>query len=155
MKLQIHHYTCTNKRSSDYAEHFRWYPYEQETDNSRFHSQCDARHYPDIRSSTKSTSPHVRWRQRLDYRGTLLEPGSENPVCILEHAILQTDNDELTALESSLDQPTNILRMRQIERGIDFVEDVHRRWLELEERHDQGEGDERSGRILSARRKRD
>jgi len=51
----------------------------------------------------------VRRRERLDHRGTIGEPRLEDAVRILEHAILQTDNDELTALEPRLDQATDIL----------------------------------------------
>ena len=31
------------------------------------------------------------------------------PIGVLEHAVLQTDNDELAALEPRLDQPANVL----------------------------------------------
>ena len=32
--------------------------------------------------------------------------------------------------------------MGKIEGGVDLVEDIHGRWLELEKRHDEGDGDE-------------
>jgi hypothetical protein len=53
----------------------------------------------------------IRRRQRLNHTGTLTEPGSKNPIRIHEHAVFQGHNNELTALESSLDQSTDILRM--------------------------------------------
>lgn len=50
-----------------------------------------------------------------------------------------------------------MLRVREIERRVDLVEDVHGRGLELQERHDQGERDERSalGVGMSAKRSRE
>lgn len=48
----------------------------------------------------------------------------------------------MRALESRLDEPPDVLRVREIERRVDFVEDVHGCGFELEERHDEGEGDE-------------
>jgi hypothetical protein len=83
----------------------------------------------------------IRWRKRLHNRRPILEPRSEDAIRILEHTILQTDDNELTALETCFDQPANVLRMRQIQRGIDFVQDVHGRGFELEKCHNKGEGD--------------
>lgn len=37
------------------------------------------------------------------------------------------------------------MRVRKVERGVDLVEYVHGRRLELEQRHDEGEGDEGAG----------
>jgi hypothetical protein len=37
----------------------------------------------------------VSWREGLNNTRTLTEPRPEDPVCVLEHAILQTDDDEL------------------------------------------------------------
>ena len=75
-------------------------------------------------------------RQTLHYARTLTEPRAEDPICILKHAILQTDHNELTPLEARLDQPTDILCVAEVERGIDLVEDVHWCRFELQERHD-------------------
>ena len=68
----------------------------------------------------------------------------EYTICVLEHTILQTDDNKLTSLESRLDQSTDVLGMTQIKRGINFVENIHGRWLELEEGKNEGEGDKRS-----------
>lgn len=57
------------------------------------------------------------------------EPRPEDSVCVLEHAVLQADNDKLTALEPRLDKPPNILGMRDIEGRVNLVQDVHRCWL--------------------------
>ena len=48
-------------------------------------------------------SLHVGRRKRLDGTGSVRKSGPEDPICVLEHAILQTDDDELGALEPSLD----------------------------------------------------
>lgn len=79
----------------------------------------------------------VRRRQCLNHTGTFTKPRLENAVGILEHAILERHNNELRSLESGLDQATDILRVRQVESGVDLVENVHWRWLELQKRHDQ------------------
>lgn len=73
------------------------------------------------RQPAKSTSNQIQTRptnlfqvgrrQRLNYTRSLAEPRPENPVRVLEHAVLQTDDDELGALEPRLYQPANILRM--------------------------------------------
>lgn len=39
------------------------------------------------------------------------EPRAEDAVGILEHAVLETDNNELRAFEACLDQATNVLGM--------------------------------------------
>jgi len=54
---------------------------------------------------------HVSRRKCLDSTGPIRKPRPENPICVLEHAILQTDNNELGTLESSLDQATDVLCM--------------------------------------------
>lgn len=87
-------------------------------------------------------SPQIRRRQHLHHTSPLTKPRPKNTIRILKHAILQTHHDELAPLEPRLDQAPDILRVGEIERGVDFVEDVHGRGLELEEGHDEGEGDE-------------
>jgi hypothetical protein len=76
-------------------------------------------------------------RQRLNHTCSFTESCPEDTVCILKHAILQTNNDELTPFEPRLDQSSNVLRVREIERRINFVKNVHRCWLELKECHDE------------------
>jgi hypothetical protein len=44
----------------------------------------------------------IRRSQCLNNTSALREPGPKNPIRILEHAILQTNHDELAALESRL-----------------------------------------------------
>lgn len=86
-------------------------------------------------------SLQIRRRERLHHARSLAESRPEDAVGVLEHAVLETDDDELRALEPGLDQTANVLRVRQVERRVDFVENVHGRGLELEESHDEGEGD--------------
>ena len=102
----------------------------------------------DQASHRSLASLEIRRRKRLHNRSTIHKPRSEDSVCVLEHAVFQTDDDELTALESGLDQSADILRVRQIQSSIYFVEDVHGCWLELKEGHDEGEGDEGSDNML-------
>jgi hypothetical protein len=81
----------------------------------------------------QSSSLHISRRKRLHHTRTIHEPCPENPVRIRKHAVLQTDNNELTAAEASADQATDILRVREIESGVHFVENVHGSWRVLEE----------------------
>jgi len=83
----------------------------------------------------------VRRRQRLHHTRPLTEPRLEDPIRILKHAVLQTNDNKLTSLEPLLDQPANILRMRQIQRRIYFIQNIHGRRLELQ-RHDQTQCDQ-------------
>jgi hypothetical protein len=71
----------------------------------------------------------------------------EKYVGIREQALLQADDDELAALESVPEELADVLCMRQVKRRIDLVEDVHRRRLELQERHDERECNERSKEV--------
>jgi hypothetical protein len=57
---------------------------------------------------------HVSWRKRLDSTSSIHKPRPENSICVLEHAVLQTNDDELRTLESSLDQAADILCVRQV-----------------------------------------
>jgi hypothetical protein len=74
---------------------------------------------------------HVSRCKRLNSTSSIRKPRPENPICVLEHAILQTDDDELGTFEPSLDQAADILCMRQIQSSIDLIENVHGRWFEL------------------------
>lgn len=82
-------------------------------------------------------SPHIRRSQRLNHACSVAKPCTEDAIGILKHAVLETDNDELRALEPGLDQTTNVLCVREIQGGIDLVQDVHGSRLELQQRHDQ------------------
>jgi len=99
--------------------------------------ECSQLHYPPFTANIYTTLLKVRSRKRLDDTRPLTKPRPKNPIRILEHAIFKTDDDELTTLEARFDKPANVLRVREIECGIDFVEDVHGRGLELEEGHDE------------------
>lgn len=70
--------------------------------------------------------------QRLYDARAFAEPGSEDSVGILEHAVFQTDDNELRALEPSLDQTPYILRVREVQSGVNLIQDVHRCRFELE-----------------------
>ena len=82
-------------------------------------------------------SSHISWRQSLDHARPFAEPRLEYAVRILEHSIFQAHDDELRALELRLDETSNVLRVRQVESGVDLVQDVHRCRLELEQGHDE------------------
>lgn len=116
---------------------------------TRYHSEHQtqsentANYNPSMRSSL-----HIRRRERLDNTSTVHEPRPENPVRVREHAILQTDHDELTAAEARADQSADVLRVGKVEGGVDFVENVHGCWGVLEEGEDEGEGDEGTGEVL-------
>lgn len=73
----------------------------------------------------------IRRCQTLHHTRPVLKPRPINPICVLKHAIFQRDDNKLTSLKPRLDKPSDILRVRQIERGVDFVQDVHGRWFEL------------------------
>jgi len=88
-----------------------------------------------ILSQQRKSLLQIRWRKRLYHTGTVLEPRPEDSVRILEHAVFQTDHNELRSFEPRLNESSNILCMREIERRIDFVKDVHWCGFELEERH--------------------
>jgi len=46
-------------------------------------------------SPLPAPSFQIRRRQRLHHTGTLAEPRPEDAIGVLEHAVLQTDHDEL------------------------------------------------------------
>lgn len=52
--------------------------------------------------------------QSLYHTGAFAKPGPEDAVRVLEHAVLETDDDELGPLEASLDEAADVLRMGQI-----------------------------------------
>lgn len=86
----------------------------------------------------------IRRRQRLNHTRALGEPGAEDAVGVLEHAVFERDDDELGALEPCLDETADVLGVRQVQRGVNLVEDVHWRWLELQKGHDEGKGNKGS-----------
>lgn len=102
-------------------------------------------HHPASRLRPNHDLLEICRGQSLYHTSTLAEPRPEDPVRVLEHAVLQTDYNELRALEASFDESTNVLRVRKIKRCIDFIQDIHGRWLELKKSHDERKRDERSG----------
>ena len=93
-------------------------------------------------------------RSALDDGRAVAEARAEEDVRVREEALLERHDDELRALEARAEELPDVLRVREVERRVDLVEDVHWRGLELEEGHDQGERDERPGeRARVARRK--
>jgi hypothetical protein len=52
---------------------------------------------------------HIRRRKSLNHTRAIHESCPENAVCVREHAVLQTDDDKLTAAESCADQTTDVL----------------------------------------------
>ena len=84
----------------------------------------------------------VGWREGLNNARAFAESRPEYPVRVLKHPIFQAYNDKLGSFEPCLDQTYNVLRVTKVQRRIDLVEDVHRRRLELEQGHDEREGDE-------------
>ncbi|PSN69326.1 hypothetical protein BS50DRAFT_339636 [Corynespora cassiicola Philippines] len=80
---------------------------------------------------------HLGRRRRLDNAGAVHESRPEDAVRVLEHAVLETDHNELRALEPRLDKTANVLRVRQVERSVHLVENVHGRRLELQQRQDE------------------
>lgn len=79
-----------------------------------------------------------------DDAGALGEAGAEDAVGVLEHAVLERHYDELRVLEARLDDAPDVLRVAQVQRRVHLVQDVHGRRLELEERQDQRQRDQRS-----------
>lgn len=92
---------------------------------------------------------HIRRRESLNHARAIHKPCPEDAVRVREHAVLQTDDDELTSAEARPDQATDVLGVGEIESGVDFVENVHGCWGVLEQREDKGEGDEGSRGIVS------
>jgi hypothetical protein len=73
----------------------------------------------------------IRRSQGLYHTRAFTESRPEYAIRVLEHPILQTDNNKLAAFEPGLDQAPDILRMRKVQGGINLVQYVHGRWLEL------------------------
>lgn len=78
----------------------------------------------------------------LDDGRAVAEAGTEEHVGVREQPLLERDDDELRALEAGAEELADVLRVREVERGVDLVQDVHRRGLELQEGHDERERDE-------------
>ena len=94
---------------------------------------------------------HIGWSQSLHDTCSLTESCPEDTVRVLEHAVLQRDNDELGSLKPGLDQTTDVLCVRQVQSSVHFVENVHRRGFELQESHDQRQSDKGSVQVRISR----
>jgi hypothetical protein len=68
---------------------------------------------------------------------TIAEARPEKDIGIRKQPLLQGHHDELRTLEPCTEQLADVLCMRQIEGGVDLIEDVHWCWLELQESHDE------------------
>ena len=82
-------------------------------------------------------------RGALDYARAIPESRPEEDVRIREQALLERDDDELRAAEPRPEERADVLRVREVQRCVYLVEDVHRRRFELQQRHDQRERDQR------------
>jgi hypothetical protein len=91
----------------------------------------------------------VSWCKGLDNTGSLAESCSEDSIGILEHSVLQTDDNELTAFEASFDESANVLCVRQIKSSIHLIEDIHGCRLELKKGHNERKRNERSALFVS------
>ena len=76
------------------------------------------------------------------------ELGAIEHVCILEHAVLERHNNKLTLFEVTLQHRANILRVGQIECGVDLVQNIN--WRRLQQQHRQDKT-QRHQRALAAR----
>lgn len=67
----------------------------------------------------------------------------EEHVSIRKETLLETDDDKLATLEPVAEELPDVLGVRQVECGVNLVEDVHRRRLKLQEGHNERERNER------------
>lgn len=94
---------------------------------------------------------HIGWSQSLHDTCSLTESCPEDTVRVLEHAVLQRDNDELGSLKPGLDQTTDVLCVRQVQSSVHFVQNVHRSGFELQESHDQRQSNKGSVQVSVSR----
>jgi hypothetical protein len=81
-------------------------------------------------------------RSALDYARAVAEARAEQDICVREEALFERDDNELRAAEPHAEERADVLRVREVQRRVDLVKDVHRRRLELQQHHDQREHDE-------------
>ena len=65
-------------------------------------------------------------RRPRDRRHAIHELRPEDDVRVVEHALLERDDDELRRLEVGAEHHADVLRVRQVEGGIDLVQNIHR-----------------------------
>jgi len=69
----------------------------------------------------------------FDDRRSIPKSSFEQDIGIGKQPLFERDDDELTTLESVLEELTDMLSMLQIEGSINLVENVHRCRLELKQ----------------------
>jgi hypothetical protein len=79
----------------------------------------------------------VALRSALNYARAVADARGEQEVRVREEALFGRDDDELRTAEARAEERADVLRVREVERRVDLVEDVHRRRLELQQCHDQ------------------
>ena len=57
----------------------------------------------------------------------------------MEKAFLETDDDELAVFEEFLDHESNVLRVREVQRRVDLIQNVQRRRLVPKQCQDQAQ----------------
>ena len=76
-------------------------------------------------------------RSSFDDAGAIAESRAEKDVRVREEALFERDDDELRPAEPRAEQLADVLRVREVQCRVDLIQDVHRRGLELKQRHDQ------------------
>ena len=72
-----------------------------------------------------------------DRRHSIHKLCTKQHVCIVEHAVLERDQNELGAFKVIFQHAANILRVAQIKSGIHLIKNVERRQLEEQKRQNQ------------------
>ena len=139
----------------------------QQNDSKKYHHPYKTRHASSSRSSSCHSPPYIplpTCRSRactlltlrliqirraalcspLDDTRAVSEACTKEDVSVREEALLERDDDKLRATKTRAKERANMLCMRKIKRGVDLVQYVHRRWLELQQCHDQRERDQRA-----------
>ena len=75
--------------------------------------------------STTIQGGRAAFRGAFDDAGPVTEPHAEENVGVREEALLGQDDDELWAVEACAEDRADVLRVGQVKRSVDLVEDVH------------------------------
>ena len=65
-----------------------------------------------------------------------------------EQALFEQNNNESGALEPGMEEPANVLCVREVEGSINFIEDIYWGGFELKEGHDEWEHYQRPAQII-------
>jgi len=76
-------------------------------------------------------------RSSFNDASAIAESRPEKDVRVRKESLFERDDDELRPAEPCAEERANVLRVREVECCVDLVQDVHRRRLELKQRHDQ------------------